>query len=475
MRQGMARHGAVLLAGLLVASGATAQVDTGQADFARYVALGDSLTAGVASAGLVETVQRNSFPALIHRQATGGQGEFAQPLVSEPGLPPLLRLESLKPLVITRRPGFGEPVNLLFPRPYDNLGVPGAKVRDTVATVTGDAAHDLVLRRLGTALEQALALRPTFVTVWIGNNDSLGAAVSGIVLDDVTLTRVESFQEDYRTLLTALAARGARVMVATLPNVTLIPFVNTIPPVVVNPLTSRPVLVNGQPVPLIGPDGPLGPDDRVLLTAGAELAAGTGIPVELGGTGKPLSDSVVLDAGEVARIEDRTREFNQVIRVLAQGLGAEMVDMAAIFEDVEDQGVSIGGITFTTDFLIGGLFSFDGVHPTPFGYAFVANEFLQAINDRFGARIPLVNLFPFMFGPEASAASLAGASAAQARLTPEAEESLWMTLNLPPRTTLERLARSPQDPGDPQDPDPPSAEPADRKPRSSGRHLHGGG
>ena len=66
---------------------AAAQVDTGTANFTRYVALGDSLTAGFMSGGLVRDVQLNSYPALIFRQATGTATGFEQPLVSAAGHP----------------------------------------------------------------------------------------------------------------------------------------------------------------------------------------------------------------------------------------------------------------------------------------------------------------------------------------------------------------------------------------------------
>src|SRR6188768_4111030 len=81
-----------VFAGLLVAGFALASVSaaSAQTNFSVYVALGDSLTAGVESASLVSTHQVNSFPALIARAA--GVTGFEQPLVSEPGIPPELTL-----------------------------------------------------------------------------------------------------------------------------------------------------------------------------------------------------------------------------------------------------------------------------------------------------------------------------------------------------------------------------------------------
>ncbi len=51
-----------------------------------YVAIGNSLTAGVQSGGLVDKFQNVSFPALIAESAR--LGAFEMPLVSEPGIPP---------------------------------------------------------------------------------------------------------------------------------------------------------------------------------------------------------------------------------------------------------------------------------------------------------------------------------------------------------------------------------------------------
>ncbi|HVR99927.1 MAG TPA: SGNH/GDSL hydrolase family protein [Thermoanaerobaculia bacterium] len=416
---------------LIAALPAAAQVDTGQANFNIYVAVGDSLTAGVASGGLVQTVQRNSYPILIYRQATGRTTGFEQPLISEPGIPALLELRSLVPLVIAQRGGQGTPLNLTLPRPYNNLGVPGAKIHDVRVTVTG-GLHDAILRGLGSQLQQAVALHPTFVTLWAGNNDALSAALAGRVIEGVTLTPLADFTADYQAVVSALSGAGARLAIANIPDVTSIPFVTTLPPVVINPQTQQPVIVNGNPVPLIGPNGLLTAGDRVLLTAQAELATGRGIPAVLGGTGQPLSDGVVLSASEVSTINNRVAAFNTVIRAEATRVNAAFIDTNAVLRRAADTGISVGGITFTENFLTGGIFSLDGVHPTPFGYAYIANQFIAAINDQFDAEIPPVNLFPFVFGG-ASAAGSATAQKAEPQgiFTPLALKNLFWLLRVP--------------------------------------------
>lgn len=375
----------------------------GQADFTRYVSLGDSLTAGYQSGGLAGSISRNSYPALISRQARPGAA-FDQPLVSDPGLPAVMELRSLSgPTILPKGGGPATLTNPIGTRPYNNLGVPGANVRDTVSTVTG-GLHDVVLQSFSpllrgrSALQQAVQQSPTFVTIWIGNNDVLGAATSGIVIEGVTITPVARFETDLRAIASAIAQTGARMAFGNIPDVTTIPFVTTVPRFVVNPATSQPVLINGQPVPLIGPNGPLVAGDRVLLTATTELRAGKGIPAALGGTGQPLSNSSVLSVSEIATISARVAAYNNIIATVANERGAALVDVNGVLNRAAVAGISVGGVTFTPAFLTGGIFSYDGVHPTSFGYAYIANVWIQAINARFGTTVSQVDLSPFIFG-----------------------------------------------------------------------------
>jgi hypothetical protein len=447
---------ALLLAAAVVAAPAGAQ------DFSRFVALGDSLAAGFVSGGLELHTQERSAPALVARQA--GVTDFQMPLISDPGIPPLLAIQGFAggtPIIAPRSGQPGAPLNLNLPRPYNNLAVPGFDIQDVLTTVTGNVLIDIILRGQGPAIAQAVALDPTFAMVWIGNNDVLGAATSGVVIDGVTLTPVAQFSGALTAVLQALR-RGrppgqspTLVVLATLPDVTTIPFVNTIPPVVVNPATRQPVLgPNGQPIPLIGPQGPLSANDRVLLTATPLLAQGIGIPAVVGGTNQPLPDSAVLSAAEVATIRARVAALNDVIRN-AVGGSPEMAlaDINALLNQAASTGVPVGGnIVLTTDFLTGGIFSYDGVHPTPLGNALAANEFIRAINQRFNADIPPVDLIPFLFGPDGSAGAtieLPGLGEGTPIFSAAAAEALRLSLRQPTAEELSRMQERPDAPGDP--------------------------
>src|ERR1700761_913237 len=69
---------------LLVSCRPTVQTPSashGSADFTRYIAVGNSLTAGYADGGLYLAGQLNSYPSIIAKQmASVGGGSFTQPL-----------------------------------------------------------------------------------------------------------------------------------------------------------------------------------------------------------------------------------------------------------------------------------------------------------------------------------------------------------------------------------------------------------
>jgi lysophospholipase L1-like esterase len=387
---------ALELAVLLALHATPARAQSNFNNWGVYVALGDSLTAGVVSGSLVRTHQERSYPA--HLARAGRAASFEQPLVSEPGLPPETTLLSLlpSPLLAPKAALPGAPVNLLLPRPYNNLGVGGATALDLLTRITDNGgSHDLVLRGLGTALNQALALRPTTITLWIGSNDVLGAAVRGRAVDGVTLTPPAVFRAAYQQIVAALKATGAPILAANLPDVTAIPFVTTVPRFVIDPATGRPLLVGGQPVPLLGPNGPVGEGSYVLLSATPLLAQGIGIPSSAGGRGLPLPDEAVLDANEVALARERVSVNNQAIREICNANAVPVVDFNAFLRELATTGRSVGGIRLSTAYLTGGVFSYDGVHPSDLGYALIANEWIRAINDG-GGGLPEVDLEPFL-------------------------------------------------------------------------------
>jgi len=168
-----------------------------------------------------------------------------------------------------------------------------------------------------------------------------------------------------------------------------------------------------------------------------ELRAGKGIPAALGGTGQPLSNSSVLNVDEINTISARVAAYNNIIATVANERGAALVDVNGVLRQATVSGIPIGSVTYTPAFLTGGIFSYDGVHPTSFGYAYIANVWIEAINAKFGTTVPPVDLSPFVFGGASAAAGALtandtdGSNYFSVLFSDEAKHNLFSSLNIP--------------------------------------------
>jgi hypothetical protein len=444
---------ATCLVALLAAAPATAQVN-----LTNYVALGDSFTAGFVSGSLMNWYQERSFPAVLAEQA--GSPVFEQPYVSQPGIAPILELVTLVPQPTIAPVSLipGQPTNAEYPYPYNNLGIPGADLFDMIFQ-TGDITNllqgdfdnvmfDIVLRNgINTALEQAIGLQPTFMTVWIGNFDVLGAVLTGTPIDGVTMTPVDIFAGLYSNAIGALATNTpADIVLINLPYPTQFPFATTLDPYVDIPGLGRWYLVADT--------GVLTDGDLVTLAAGDLIAnEGYGLP-----GGPPLPDNlnlltgepgVVLRAAEIETINNQVDAYNAAIAQAAAGFFCSVFDANALFAGIAT-GQNLpdyGGVTLNADFLLGGIFSYDGIHPQRIGNAWVADNLIQFINTEYGNDIPRVNMAEVLFEGDWQTP---GVSPAKARETVMSREAFEQLLKLAP-PKLDRTARirrpSPSQPG----------------------------
>lgn len=399
----------------------------GKADFTRFYTIGDSYGAGYQSGSMNVNHQQYSWPALIARQAglslcapTAAATErcFAQPLVSYPGLPAGESQLAIVggAIVPVTTPGQGAPLNSGFGRPYNNLSIPGANVAD-VTTITGAEQNPtrgpellarFILRGLGTEVQQVAASQPTFVAIWIGGNDFLGAVTAG---KPSLLTSKDAFQTAYNRMLDTLtvASPAAGMVVGTLPaNFASTPFTSTLPPVVFDS-NLQPVIVGGSPIPLFGDLGggniaALPTGSIVLLSALPRIQQGYGMPPALKAVppfsalphvGEPLSDTEIITPTEAVEFQTRIGEYNAIITAAAAARSIPVADITGLFNRFAN-GVAVGPVTLTKTFVRGGLFSLDGVHLSDMGYALFANEFIKAINKGYDTEIPVVGLSMFL-------------------------------------------------------------------------------
>ncbi len=402
---------------------------SGSVDLSRYVAIGNSLTAGYQSSALYMGAQAYAYPNLIAKQ--GGNGAFSQPLISEPGIGGKIKIVSLSPFVTAVEPSSGVPLFLTNPQPYNNLGIPGIVLADVMNSKTTATSYskspfiDIILRGKGTQFVQAKAQSPSLITLWIGNNDVLGFATSGGVRPS-SPTDANTFAFLFSQLADSLAATGAKVVVANIPDVTAIPFFTTVGPGIALKLSSLGIngmyyqahgQYNGTALPisslanysalitlvgqsyasLIGtPTGKFYRDNKVditLLIAGGILDTTKAFGLD---PKNPWPDALILDPSEITTAKNATAAFNTTISAVAGAKGFGLVNINTMFNQIRANdatgGTSFNGVTFTTTFVTGGLFSLDGVHPTNQGQAIIANEFLKVINSKFGSTYPLIDV-----------------------------------------------------------------------------------
>ncbi len=135
-------------------------------------------------------------------------------------------------------------------------------------------------------------------------------------------------------------------------------------------------------------------DDLIVLTASSVLGTtpDPNNPQGVIGVSIPLSDQYVLAVSEQARITAASTAYNATIEALAGAKGLAYVDAKTALARVANGGIPYDGGVLTSQFVTGGAFSLDGVHPTPRGYAYTANLIIKAINETYDATIPMVHI-----------------------------------------------------------------------------------
>ena len=430
--------------------------DANSLDFSKFVSVGNSMTAGYSDGALYASGQVNSIPNIMAGQfKTVGGGNFIQPLIgTEEGVgfqitpygPYFTTKMALK--IVSGKNCDGTPDGIyslkpaLFdetadqatlagqiqarptdPGPYNNMGVPGATVQTLFYPGYGSALGNPYFARfasnpLATVIGDAVVQQPTFFSLWIGNNDVLGSALAGT---DVLATPVDTFAKYYNLAVGALMASGKspKGVVANIPYVTSIPFFNTISKslpynsVVLDAyqaaglnqlygMYGHPEIVwhEGQnPFVITTTTGEwvqMQEGDQFLLTLPTDSLKCRGMGIADQTVGPipkpyPIPGKYVLQKSEMDNLDKRVEDFNEIIRTAAATYNLALVNMNSYMQYFAS-GMSFDGIKLSTTFVTGGLFSTDGIHLCPRGNAVAANYFIDAINTKYGSKIPEVSV-----------------------------------------------------------------------------------
>jgi lysophospholipase L1-like esterase len=358
---------------------------------ARYVAFGNSITAGFESGGINDSTQRQSFAALVAGQM---DVTFDLTLLARPGCPPPLTN-------IFTGATVGDPAaplcsSLSTPAPVGvhNVAVPGARVVDIFSNnAPGGGTNQLTALLLGgsTQLQAARVSQPTFITVWIGNNEVLSAALTGTA---AAATPAAVFAERYGDMvdsLETLAVQGALLIGVV--NVSRIPALSpgaawflaaaqgALPPTFAVDPNCAPAAGGG-----VG-DAVLVPFLYGFGELFARAASGASVTLDC------VEDAPVLTGGEVTHLSGLVEAYNAVIAGEAAARGWAYLDPNPVLDSLHAAGeiplfpaAPPNPDAETAPF--GPWLSRDGVHPSARAHRLIAHHVIDAINRQYDTAIP---------------------------------------------------------------------------------------
>ncbi len=375
--------------------------------FQSYVALGNSITAGFQSGGINDSTQKQSYALLL---AKAMNTRFAYPALAGVGCPP-----PVNNLLTQTRVGGATSTSttcqLRSPASVtellNNVAVPGITSLDPVSpggTLGAQGpTNPLVQLFLGgkTMVQKAIDNRPTFATVWVGNNDILGPAVSGF---PAGATPVPTFVSNYAKDINALTA-GAPGLKGVLIGVVQVAQVPILIPVAVftNPTSGPAALaaasqVAGRPV-TVDPLTCAGPNVGALIAFNAIAAIKNrpGAPANgqifcqkvAGGGANDPGDAGVLDITEQATVQATVNGYNAYIKAKADSIGFAYFDPNIVLGTLKADPTKVPPFPnlASTTAPFGQYFSLDGVHPSAAAHVLIANELITTINAKYGTHL----------------------------------------------------------------------------------------
>ena len=371
--------------------------------FANSVAIGNSITAGFQSGGINDSTQRQSYAMLLARQMGT---RYAYPSLTMPGCPP-----PLTNLLANTRVGGGTASTCalrnipivdrvpLAPPSLNNVAVPGFGTADVTALgAAAPAANPLAELVLGgqTMVRKALDVRPTFATVWIGNNDVLAPALSGL---PAGATPLNTFRTNYAKMIDELVvgSLGVKGMLVGVGQVAGLPIMfqaglltpGSAPQLAATQVAGRPVILD--PITCTGAGLTSLVNLQYIVAIRSRPAAQPGIvfcqKIAGGGPTDP-GDAGILDPTEQVTVRTLIDGYNAYIRAKADSVGFAFYDPNVLFTSLRNSGAipPFPNLASTTQ-TFGQYVSLDGVHPSGLAHQTLANEMIAVINTKYSTTL----------------------------------------------------------------------------------------
>jgi lysophospholipase L1-like esterase len=374
--------------------------------FRSYVAIGNSITAGWQSGGINDSLQQLAYPRLLATQM-GTPYKFAS--LVNPGCPP--PVANFQTQARVKIPNDTTPTTgstCLFRSPasvtdvLNNVGVPDARVLDPISSTTV-ASNALTTFILGgkTQVQRALDARPTFVTIWIGANNVLQAAYTGIltptpgVSNGIVGTQAD-FQTSYDQMIKQLldSMPGLKGVLIGVPDASAIPLMSSGALIAASPqIQGALALIAGQPVAV----DPNCVGSAALISTPLLLnliKAGTHPPLIScqadPNPANPVGNIFVLDPTERVQLSGFIAGLNAYIKGKADAIGFGFWDPNPTLIGIRNSPQSLPFPSFAPTGTFGTAFSLDGVHPSAEGQKLVANSLITVINQKYGTSLKAV-------------------------------------------------------------------------------------
>ncbi|MDQ3997480.1 MAG: SGNH/GDSL hydrolase family protein [Gemmatimonadota bacterium] len=370
--------------------------------FRTYVAVGNSITAGVQSDGINDSTQQRSYALLLARQM---RTRFAYPSLTMPGCrPPLTSFQTGARVGGTSAAACSFRSTSTATDILNNVAVPAHSVADAIAPVPFDPNNTLTTLILGgrTQIDRAIEANPTFVSVWLGGNDILQAAYTGLLTPVLGVSRgltpLATFTQAYDNIAASLesGAPEARGLLVGVPN---FPAVGLLFPAAA--LQSAQFLgglnqAAGTGSPIVVSPNCTGSTSQISILIVTQMRAGTHErTISCEKTPTPtnplLGDIWVLDSQEQATMTARVSDFNTHIQAKATQLDFAYADPNPTVNAAKTSGclravpdLSSAAAPF------GACVSLDGIHPSTATNVTFANLFIAAINTKYGTSLPAV-------------------------------------------------------------------------------------
>lgn len=409
------------------------KITSGSADLSNYLAVGGSFTAGYMDGALYLEGQQNSFPLILSKSFSDVSTQsFNQPLVNPGvgiGLDSNAKLilsngtfcygSSLTPVYAASGGDFSDYTWIGNQGPYNNLGVPGLRIFEINNQLLGNpqAGNSYYARFVKmqdndhTILSDISEFNPTFFTYWLGMDDLLPYALSGGTDDNDPIVDPgfpDTFNSYLDLMIKTLCANNAKGAIGNIPDVLDFPFFRAIPydGVVLTAAEASAInVILAQSFPHLqyhegnNPfiiDDSSAPNGKRFITSN-ELVL-MSVPLDSikcfhygsydlqSGRLIALPDQYVIDGAEGSLIRNRQIAFSAKLEEVAEAKGLAFVDIFYLVRQL-DLGIKLNNTTYNLEFIHGGAFSLDGIHPTAKGYALIANEFVKAINLKYGSSL----------------------------------------------------------------------------------------